>query len=547
MNPRKTSSHPAKSLLALAILFLSPLLLSAQTEPKKIPPPPPPKKTAQAPPQKPAQTPRPPVNQGGTNAPPPVGPQQRRVNPPPVNGPNKTGGKSPDSVNQRRTNPPPPKTTPPPPVDRRDGRKSVTTREGHTLEVDKSGHLNRVVTKSGAEAHFNQNGKVSTIQTRSGNTIIHTQGGGRRVVAEHRDIRGHVDGRTVSLSPHGGFGERHFERGGHQYLRRTYVYNGRTYASVYRGYSYRNVVYYRYVPAYYYPPAYYAWGYTRWGSPVVYTAWGWAGTPWYGAYGYYFVPYRSYPSAAFWLTDYIIAENLRLAYEAQASANTSDDAQVQSQPGAPQSDQSSAAQVTLTPEVKQMIAEEVKSQLAAEQAAAQPGSPAAASAPNAQAPPTSTDEVPPALAPNHHVFVVTTSLDVTVGDKPCSLNPGDVLMRTEENPDQQNTVAVKVVASQRSDCAGGSAPRIQVGDLQEMNNHMQEQLYSALKAFSDNQGKNGLPAGPVGTPRPNSDGVSVPDLAVAADLQKQQQDAAQAEREVQQAASSNNNAVPLNP
>src|SRR5208282_5555253 len=155
------------------------------------------------------------------------------------------------------------------------------------------------------------------------------------------------------------------------------------------------------------PSAYYAWGYTPWGTPVVYTGWGWAGSPWYGAYGYYFVPYPSYPSAAFWLTDYLIAENLRLAYEAQASANAPVGNQVQAQATAPQPDQSSSAQVTLTPEVKQMVAEEVKSQLAAEQADAQSSSPSS-STPAPPAPPASTDVVPPALAPNHHVFVVTT-------------------------------------------------------------------------------------------------------------------------------------------
>ena len=177
----------------------------------------------------------------------------------------------------------------------------MTTSTGHTLEYNKTGHLDRVVTNHGAEAHFNARGGVSTIHTANGTTIFHGPGGQRRIVTEHRDVRGRVDSRVVALGPHRGFAERRFERGGHEYMRRTYVYGGRTYVSVYRGYGYRGAVYYRYVPAYYYGPAYYAWGYNPWRAPIVYTGWGWAGTPWYGAYGYYFAPYPVYPSAAFWL------------------------------------------------------------------------------------------------------------------------------------------------------------------------------------------------------------------------------------------------------
>ena len=42
--------------------------------------------------------------------------------------------------------------------------------------------------------------------------------------------------------------------------------------------------------------------------------------PWYGYYGDYFAPYPVYPSAAFWLTDYMIAASLQDAYAAQAAA-----------------------------------------------------------------------------------------------------------------------------------------------------------------------------------------------------------------------------------
>ena len=109
-------------------------------------------------------------------------------------------------------------------------------------------------------------------------------------------------------------------------------------------------------------------------------------------------------------------------------------------------------------------------------------------------------------------------------------------MRTETTPDQNNTLAVNVVSSQKTDCAGGSTPRIQVSDLQDMHNQFAEQLDSGLESLAKNQGKDGIPTGPAADPRKNPDGTAAPDPAAVADLQKQQQEANQAEKEVQQDA-----------
>jgi hypothetical protein len=294
------------------------------------------------------------------------------------------------------------------------------------------------------------------------------------------------------------------------------------------------VVYYQYVPAYYYRPAFYAWGYGPWGAPVVYTGWGWYGAPWYGWSGYYFAPFPVYPSAAFWLTDYLIAENLEAAYEAQAAANT------------PALDESQTAQsqsntVVLSPEVKQMIAEEVKAQLAAEQSAATQINSSTTAPTLAPQQGANTEQAPLALDPNLRVFIVATSLDVTASGQACSLTPGDVLMRTENTPDKDNSVGVSVVSSQKSDCVGGSSFRLQVADLQEMHNHFREQLDNGLKTLADNQGKNGIPSGPAGKATDNPDFKRLPialDLTATADLQKQTQDADQTEKEVRQASSS---------
>jgi hypothetical protein len=74
-----------------------------------------------------------------------------------------------------------------------------------------------------------------------------------------------------------------------------------------------------YMPAYYYPPAYYGWAYNPWPAPAPY-AWGWGAASWYGYCGAYFRPYPVYPSAAYWLTDYMVAANLQEASAAGVAA-----------------------------------------------------------------------------------------------------------------------------------------------------------------------------------------------------------------------------------
>src|SRR6266446_692969 len=428
-----------------------------------------------------------------------------------------------------------------------------TTREGHKLEFNnKTGQLSNVVTNKGTEATFNSRGRISAIKTPTGTTINREPNGVRHIVTEHRDVNNRVESRVVTAGPNRGFVEHRFERGGNEYVRRTYVYEGRTNVTVYRTYYYNNVAYYHYVPAYYYAPRYYGWAYNPWPAPVYYT-WGWYGDPWYRPYGYYFAPYPVYPSADFWLTDYLIAENLRASYQAQADANANaaaanaDEAAANANAAAANADAaaaqsgSQAGAATLTPEVKQMIAEEVKAQLAAEQAVATQNATASGTPTSAPAQPAgNTEQVPPALDPNLRVFIVTASLDVTANGQPCSLSAGDVLRRMDNAPDSGNTVGVMVLSSKKSDCGMDSSPRVQVADLQEMHNHFREQLDNGLKTLADNQGKKGIPSGPAAGGRKNPDGTAAPDDAavVAAKLKQQQQEADQTEKEVQQAASS---------
>jgi hypothetical protein len=335
-------------------------------------------------------------------------------------------------------------------------------------------------------------------------------------------------------------------RGGHSYVSRTTIINHRAYAGVYRSYSFHGHAYYGYHPAFYYGRAYYGWAYNPWAAPVYY-GWGWGGAPWYGFYGAYFAPYPVYPSAAFWLTDYLISANLQAAYAAQAAASAAANgaaANGAAANGAAAADQSqdsadnsapaaNSGSVTLSPEVKAAIAEEVKAQLAAEQAAAaQPASSGGqAAATQASAAPAS-DEVPPALDPARRTFVVASDLAVVGDGQECQLTSGDVITRITDTPDDDNKVTVSVSAGKKADCAAGKQVAVSVDDLQEMQNHFQEQLDSGMKDLASKQGTGGLPKAPDTSTVASDVPPPPPDTSAEKTLQDQQAAADQTEAQV---------------
>ena len=417
----------------------------------------------------------------------------------------------------------------------RPGSSRSTRANGTVVERDKSGRTMSVTTPRGTTAKMDRSGRVTSIRDKGGNTISRGPRGERRVETVRPDRT-----RVVSLGQRGGYVERPFDRGGRQYLRRTYVIGGHSYVHVYRGHYYHGVPYYVYVPPYYYAPAYYGWVSNPWPRPVYYR-WGWYGSPWYRPYGYYFAPYPVYPYASLWLTDYLLAENLRLAYEnEQLKGYQPDNTQAETvlaayhPTGQTSGDQATTSPVVLTPEVKQMIADEVRTVIADQQKAS--SSPRTSS-------PSSTDELPAALDSNHQVFVVFSLLEAaTANGETCSLTSSDVVKRIEDVPDSDNTVSVRILASKKSDCAIGSQARLELTDLNDILNHLREQVDAGMKILSEKQGKDGLPAAPAANPRVVAEGIAAPDPTAAADLQKQEQEADQTEKEVQQEASSDSGA-----
>jgi hypothetical protein len=308
-------------------------------------------------------------------------------------------------------------------------------------------------------------------------------------------------------------------RGGRSFYSRTFVVGGVVHVGLYQGYFWGGRPYYGWYPGFWFHPAFYGWAFQPWGVPVVWgvSAWGWGG-PWWGFYGGWFTPYPVYAAPAFWLTDYLIAANLQAAYAAAHEppaagepAATDDSASTDTA-----STTTAAAPVTLSPEVKQAIAEEVKAQLAAQQAQAANGGTAAAASTTTTTTTASTTTAPPAaLDPAKRTFVVDTAVTAVAADgTECGLTSGDVVTRLTDTPDAtDNTVNASVSAGKKGDCAAGATVAVKVDDLQEMYNHFQETLTNGLSEMAKKQGTNGMPKAPdtgttasdVPAPKPDPD------------------------------------------
>ena len=379
---------------------------------------------------------------------------------------------------------------------------------------------NTHVTKSGSAITRRPGGKVSDVHDpKRGMDVHHGLNGNRRVSVERHD-----GSRLVAERGRPGYVQRGYSYHGHDFARRSYYYHGHEYNRYYRGYGFRGLSINVYAPGYYYHPAFYGWAYNPWAAPIAF-GWGWGGSPWYGYYGGYFAPYPVYPSASFWLTDYIISQNLQAAYAAHQEAGEVDGAQ--SAAGGPPA---------LTPDVKQQIADEVKGQLALENAEAvqtaqhqdvDPGSSGIARI------------LADVSAGHAHVFVAGGALDVTdTNGQECALSDGDVLLLQAPPSADATTADLVVLASKGgNECQKSNTVTVQMTDLQEMQNHMRETIDQGLQDLQAKQGKGGLPPAPPSAQAPPTQTefaaiAPPPTPQDAADLQQQTQQADQAEQDV---------------
>lgn len=395
----------------------------------------------------------------------------------------------------------------------------------------------QVSLRGGGTASIRPNGQIRSIN-RNGMQINRGLNGSRHIESMHNGAR------VVSTGRGAGYVQRTYVvRGGHTYYSRTYYYHGAYRVGVYRGYYWHGRPYYGYYHPYWYHPGFYGWAYNPWPAPVAW-GWGWGAAPWYGYYGYYFTPYPVYPSAAFWLTDYLISAELQAAYAAQqaaaanaaAAANSGDGgaAPDQQQQGDSQASAQNSGQVTLTPEVKEAIAEEVKAQLAAQQTESQQQASSGSQQPPAGGAQTASnqEEAPPALDPARRTFVVDSDLSVNSDGQECQLSSGDVLTRLTDAPDGDGNVNASVAASKNKDCAAGKQVAVSVTDLQEMQNHFQEQLDNGMKELATKQGTGGLPKAPDTSTTSSGVPAPQPDQSAAKAVDDQQAQADQVEAQV---------------
>ncbi|HUO31549.1 MAG TPA: hypothetical protein VMU80_20160 [Bryobacteraceae bacterium] len=364
------------------------------------------------------------------------------------------------------------------------GGKSFGSGGGHTATAGHTQTVGSHPVARNATVHQTRNG--STVVKRSDGRVA-TVHDARRGVDVHRGLNGNrmamherADHSRVFAERGGrGYVQRPYRFHGHEYARRSYYYHGHYYHAYYGRYYYHGMYLNPYYPAYYYPPAYYGWVYNPWVSPIRFS-WGWAGNPWYGYYGAYFTPYPVYASASLWLTDYIIANSLAAAYQAQV------DAQVQA---------AALNGVTpLSPETKQLIADEVKNQIAIENAEAAKGSSADAQ------PNDASSSIQRMLDDGHsHVFVAGSDVDVVdAGGNECALSLGDaVQLSPGPNAPDATAVNLAVLASKGGkECPIGDTVSVQLADLQEMQNHMRQTIDQGMQELQAKQGKDGIPAPP---------------------------------------------------
>ena len=370
---------------------------------------------------------------------------------------------------------------------------------------------------NGSSVRTRADGKRADVHdSKRGMDIHHGLNGNRRVSAERAD-------HSRVVSERGGRGyyqQRPYGYRGHEYARRTYYDHGRAYDRYYNRYSYRGVYLNGYAPGFYYAPAFYGWAYNPWIAPVPY-AWGFVGNPWYGFYGAYFTPYPVYPSASVWLADYLISQSLAANYAAQQAA-------------AAASQQAMAPDASpMTPQIKDMIAEEVKRQIALT---------------NQEATVTAANNVPdPAgsgiarmLSDNvQHVFVAGADLDVIdAGGTECAVSEGDALQLAGATPPDATAANLVVLSSKGGkECHKGATVSVALTDLQDMQNHMRETIDTGMADLQAKGGQGGLPAVPASAKAaPVKAGFTAvappPDPNAAAEVAKQGAEADKAEQEV---------------
>jgi hypothetical protein len=190
----------------------------------------------------------------------------------------------------------------------------------------------------------------------------------------------------------------------------------------------------------------------------------------------------------------------------------------------------------LTPDVKQQIADEVRSQLALE------NQEAGQNAQNQDVDPGSSGIARMLGDGKQHVFVAGSGLDVVDANsgQECAISDGDVLQLVSSTPPDATSANLAVLASKGGpECQKSTTVTVQLADLQEMQNHMRAAIDQGLQDLQAKQGKGGIPPLPPSAqgqpvPAPYSEIAPPPDPNDSIQIQQQAQQADQAETDVGQ-------------
>jgi hypothetical protein len=385
------------------------------------------------------------------------------------------------------------------------------TRDGREWEL---GSDNQVVRfkKPGMMASFGPDGKIASASvSRSGNVvqIARSSIGDRSVtVMRSNGIR------VVASGPQIGYVQRPVVPG---LVTRTYTSPGRTSVALFHPVVYGSALYYAYVPSVVYSPAFYAWAYNPWLSPA-YFAWGWEDAPWYAFYAGYFSPARVYPNGALWVADYVIAQDLRLAYAVAVEERAVP---------TPTHDMNAGYAMPLSDETRSLIADQVRFELTNQQERAYVDSLSDGN-----------NDALSATDSRRGVLLVSSKLAVAAGSQQCRLTPGDILIRKEIGSIDAKVLAT-VERSKPGDCPGNSVVALDLFAVQEMQNDFRRQIDAGLADLARQQGHNGLPvADSVSARALPGAGKLKPDSNIDGEIKRAFADADAAEAEIGRSATS---------
>jgi hypothetical protein len=269
---------------------------------------------------------------------------------------------------------------------------------------------------------------------------------------------------------------------------RTSVFQGKVTHRFYRPYTYGGATLDAYAPTRFYQPNVYQWASTPFIAPQQ-LPWNYTTTPtpWFSYYKSYFTPESSYTSPSSWLADYVLASSLFAAYVGQqhsnpspASAAATPAAGAASAPPAATAPAAAAAPSQITPQVKEMVADEVTRQVKQESIEAQEN------AQNKDPKPGEGGVVQELSNKEPHVFVVAQDLDlVDPAGRRCMISEGDVVQVISGPKPSTGTADAVVLASKGGvECERAAQVEVALTDLQEMQNHMRETVDQGMSMSS---------------------------------------------------------------